>query len=196
MSRTLCAMACLGFMMLATGCHHNLVKQGGGSQVKNGSTKPLMGQLLTWATQKKGQGASSRAASQTAGDKIANQTDATQPEMTPEAYAQAAYAQAAYAQAAYAQAAYAQAAHAQAAHAQAAHAQAMHGHMGQGHIGQGQGFHGGGAACNNCYVPRLPPHTAHSTQPPGPATPTSAYPYYTTRAPRDFLMANPPSIGP
>ena len=185
MSRTLCAMACLGFMMLATGCHHNLVKQGGGSHVKNGSTKPLMGQLLTWATQKKGQGASSRAASQTAGDKIANQTDATQPEMTPEAYAQAAYAQAAYAQAAYAQAAY----------AQAAHAQAMHGHMVQGHVGQGHGFHGGGAACNSCYVPRLPPHTAHSTQPPGPATPTYAYPYYTTRAPRDFLMANPPSIG-
>ncbi len=171
MSRTLCAMACLGFMMLATGCHHNLVKQGGGSHVKNGSTKPLMGQLLTWATQKKGQGASSRAASQTAGDKIANQTDATQPEMTPEAYAQAAY-------------------------AQAAHAQAMHGHMGQGHMVQGHGFHGGGAACNNCYVPRLPPHSAHSTQPAGPATPTSAYPYYTTRAPRDFLMANPPSIGP
>jgi hypothetical protein len=25
---------------------------------------------------------------------------------------------------------------------------------------------------------------------------TVAYPYYTTRAPRDFLMANPPSIGP
>jgi hypothetical protein len=32
--------------------------------------------------------------------------------------------------------------------------------------------------------------------PPGPATPTYAYPYYTTRAPRDFLLDNPPSIGP
>jgi hypothetical protein len=25
--------------------------------------------------------------------------------------------------------------------------------------------------------------------------PTYAYPYYTTRAPRDFLMDNPPTIG-
>ncbi|MCA9247092.1 MAG: hypothetical protein KDA42_08260 [Planctomycetales bacterium] len=30
---------------------------------------------------------------------------------------------------------------------------------------------------------------------PGPAAATVAYPYYTTRAPRDFLMDNPPSIG-
>ena len=29
----------------------------------------------------------------------------------------------------------------------------------------------------------------------GPASPAVAYPYYTTRAPRDFLMDNPPSIG-
>ncbi|TWT78063.1 hypothetical protein Pla123a_08520 [Posidoniimonas polymericola] len=30
----------------------------------------------------------------------------------------------------------------------------------------------------------------------GPAVAQTAYPYYTTRGPRDFLMANPPSIGP
>jgi len=31
---------------------------------------------------------------------------------------------------------------------------------------------------------------------PGPPTGQVAYPYYTTRGPRDFLMANPSSIGP
>jgi hypothetical protein len=31
---------------------------------------------------------------------------------------------------------------------------------------------------------------------PGPPTGQVAYPYYTTRGPRDFLMNNPPSIGP
>jgi hypothetical protein len=31
---------------------------------------------------------------------------------------------------------------------------------------------------------------------PGPPVGQTAYPYYTTRGPRDFLMANPPSIGP
>lgn len=31
---------------------------------------------------------------------------------------------------------------------------------------------------------------------PGPPSGQTAYPYYTTRGPRDFLMANPPSIGP
>lgn len=31
--------------------------------------------------------------------------------------------------------------------------------------------------------------------PPGPPTATYAYPYYTTRAPRDFLLDNPPTIG-
>lgn len=32
--------------------------------------------------------------------------------------------------------------------------------------------------------------------PSGPPTGTVAYPYYTTRGPRDFYSANPPSIGP
>lgn len=31
---------------------------------------------------------------------------------------------------------------------------------------------------------------------PGPPVGQVAYPYYTTRGPRDFLMCNPPSIGP
>lgn len=30
----------------------------------------------------------------------------------------------------------------------------------------------------------------------GPPTGTIAYPYYTTRGPRDFLAADPPTIGP
>ena len=30
---------------------------------------------------------------------------------------------------------------------------------------------------------------------PGPPSAAYAYPYYTTRAPRDFLLDNPPSIG-
>lgn len=30
---------------------------------------------------------------------------------------------------------------------------------------------------------------------PGPPTGTVAYPYYTHRGPRDFLLDNPPSIG-
>jgi hypothetical protein len=32
--------------------------------------------------------------------------------------------------------------------------------------------------------------------PEGPPTGAVAYPYYTTRGPRDFLVNNPPSIGP
>ena len=34
------------------------------------------------------------------------------------------------------------------------------------------------------------------TGPAGPPTGAVAYPYYTTRGPRDFLAKNPPSIGP
>ena len=43
---------------------------------------------------------------------------------------------------------------------------------------------------------QITPHPAHGY--PGPAGPTTAayaYPYYTVRAPRDFLVDNPPSIG-
>ena len=43
------------------------------------------------------------------------------------------------------------------------------------------------------------PHTANAPgmygAQGGSAAPTYAYPYYTIRGPRDFLMANPPSIG-
>ena len=35
-----------------------------------------------------------------------------------------------------------------------------------------------------------------ATQPAGPPTGAVAYPYYTTRGPRDFLATCPPSIGP
>jgi hypothetical protein len=35
----------------------------------------------------------------------------------------------------------------------------------------------------------------HTPPNPGPQTATYGYPYYTSRAPRDFLMDNPPSIG-
>jgi hypothetical protein len=35
-----------------------------------------------------------------------------------------------------------------------------------------------------------------ATTPAGPPTGAVAYPYYTTRGPRDFLAKNPPSIGP
>jgi hypothetical protein len=37
------------------------------------------------------------------------------------------------------------------------------------------------------------PHTFETG--PAPTAPTYAYPYYTTRGPRDFLMDKPPTIG-
>ncbi|QDU95984.1 hypothetical protein [Lignipirellula cremea] len=40
------------------------------------------------------------------------------------------------------------------------------------------------------------PYTGPYAGPSGPATGAVAYPYYTTRAPRDFLMNNPPPLGP
>ena len=39
-------------------------------------------------------------------------------------------------------------------------------------------------------------HCGTAVQDPGLAPPTYVYPYYTTRAPRDFLLDNPPGIGP
>ena len=65
----------------------------------------------------------------------------------------------------------------------------------------------GGRPCPNCLAAgpgRRPPavspyggvpHTPSMGPASGSPTPTYSYPYYTTRAPRDFLMANPPSIG-
>lgn len=46
----------------------------------------------------------------------------------------------------------------------------------------------GGEACASCTDNAGPQYG-------GPPTAAQAYPYYTTRAPRDFLMDNPPSIG-
>lgn len=40
------------------------------------------------------------------------------------------------------------------------------------------------------------PAQAMPAQAVGPPTAAYSYPYYTTRGPRDFLMKNPPSIGP
>ncbi len=61
------------------------------------------------------------------------------------------------------------------------------GHLG-GHLG-GHGLHSGGHPYGGAV-----PHTA---QPPnmGGTAPSYAYPYYTTRGPRDFLQKSPPSIG-
>jgi hypothetical protein len=44
---------------------------------------------------------------------------------------------------------------------------------------------------------RMPGHHYRPpTQPAGGPAPQYAYPYYTIRGPRDFLVNNPPSIGP
>lgn len=78
------------------------------------------------------------------------------------------------------------------------------------------GRHGGKHGCRSCghqlchhghhgmgvpgptRVPHVPLGYMHQQNagPPGPETSTYAYPYYTLRAPRDFLMDDPPSIGP
>jgi len=47
----------------------------------------------------------------------------------------------------------------------------------------------GGRGCHLC-------RRACEGQTAGPSSATVAYPYYTTRGPRDFLANNPPSIGP
>ena len=66
------------------------------------------------------------------------------------------------------------------------------------------GYHGGGSESyvalrpgHPDFVPKLPNDYGYQVQqgPPGPAAPSYAYPYYTTRGPRDFLLNNPPSIG-
>lgn len=70
---------------------------------------------------------------------------------------------------------------------------------GGGHSGHGHG--GGGLLSNQGGMPgptpvgRLPQGYMQDAGPSGPPSATYGYPYYTTRAPRDFLMDNPPSIG-
>jgi len=68
-----------------------------------------------------------------------------------------------------------------------------------GHHGGHGGGHGGGAYAGGVphgmpgYKPG--PHHREYIGPQGPPTAQVAYPYYTTRGPRDFLLDNPPSIG-
>ena len=89
---------------------------------------------------------------------------------------------------------------------------AHHGGLGRGLLANrqgcncGQGDHGhglGGALAHRRehmdQIPRLPRHMRHGGQevgPQGPMQGTVGYPYYTIRGPRDFLLDNPPSIGP
>jgi hypothetical protein len=59
--------------------------------------------------------------------------------------------------------------------------------------GMATGLHANRAADR---VPAIPPHFHQQPPPAGPAMGNVGYPYYTTRAPRDFLSSNPGSIGP
>ncbi len=59
----------------------------------------------------------------------------------------------------------------------------------------------GNPHCDRCgpmvqVPPRLPHGYQQQVGPAGPPTAAVAYPYYTLRGPRDFLAAQPPSIGP
>ena len=66
----------------------------------------------------------------------------------------------------------------------------------QSHHGLIGAHHGAHHGNGNDRIPRLPQGMYQQAGPAGPPTANVAYPYYTLRAPRDFLMANPPSIGP
>ena len=63
--------------------------------------------------------------------------------------------------------------------------------------GHGLGGHGGGGSgvADHRNVNYGHHFTRNYDGPQGPATAQVGYPYYTTRGPRDFLTANPPSIG-
>ena len=80
------------------------------------------------------------------------------------------------------------------------------GHLGHGHHAMSAcpqcGVRGLlGSHCRRCGCNLLgggahgTPYTQPFAGPYGPTTPTVGYPYYTTRAPRDFLVNNPPTIG-
>ena len=58
---------------------------------------------------------------------------------------------------------------------------------------QGNGLAGGGRNARPCRIQYFDDNQCHT---PGPASGSVAYPYYTVRGPRDFLVSNPPSIGP
>lgn len=84
------------------------------------------------------------------------------------------------------------------------------GNNGRGGLGNGQicsacgdpncpGCLGGGAFCHNVatgFCPHAGGYPEYPNFNQGPPTGQVAYPYYTTRGPRDFLRNNPPSIGP
>jgi hypothetical protein len=62
-----------------------------------------------------------------------------------------------------------------------------------------KGCLGGGAFCHNVatgFCPHAGGYPEYPNFNQGPPTGQVAYPYYTTRGPRDFLQNNPPSIGP
>ena len=62
-----------------------------------------------------------------------------------------------------------------------------------------RGCLGGRAFAHNIasgFCPHAGGYPEMPTYNPGPPTGQVAYPYYTTRGPRDFLQNNPPSIGP
>jgi hypothetical protein len=59
----------------------------------------------------------------------------------------------------------------------------------------GCGLNGCGVRNSADYVPSIPHNWHRQTQPAGPPTGTYAYPYYTVRAPRDFFMDAPSTIG-
>ncbi len=64
--------------------------------------------------------------------------------------------------------------------------------------GRGGILGGGGNNGRPDFVARVPRGEVHQLNNPangGPPSATTAYPYYSVRAPRDFLVPNPPSIG-
>jgi len=70
------------------------------------------------------------------------------------------------------------------------------GHL-RGHLGHGGGHRGHGGGLLAHAGDHFAGHhlSREYTGPAGPPTAQVAYPYYTTRGPRDFLLDNPPSIG-
>jgi hypothetical protein len=65
------------------------------------------------------------------------------------------------------------------------------------HCGRGYCGGGPGVGCNACpFCGCGPSGDQNYNFNPGPPVAQTAYPYYTLRGPRDFLLNNPPSIGP
>lgn len=67
-----------------------------------------------------------------------------------------------------------------------------------GHGGHGRGAHGGGCVRDGFFARNFGPQNHVSPTAEGAGAPSSAqvaYPYYTTRGPRDFLLNNPPPLG-